>query len=166
METKEITIPFDLERAKRITNGEEEGKIITGDGRKARIICWDAKVEQGYPIGALISEGNIEVIKFYRTNGDYNSAPSNEYAKLKLSVPDQSSKDSNYSNIGKEYNLEPFQKVLCRDHKKNKWTGDFFLHMFKDGRFCCVSFDWRYCIPYNEQTKHLLNTTDNWEAKQ
>lgn len=74
-------------------------------------------------------------------------------------------KNSNSSNIRKEYNLKPFQKVLCRDHVKNKWTGDFFLYKFEDGKFCCVSFNWVYCIPYNEQTKHLLNTNENWEPQ-
>lgn len=43
METKYTTVPFDIERAKRITNGEEPGKIITRDKRDVRIVCWDAK---------------------------------------------------------------------------------------------------------------------------
>lgn len=88
METKYITIPFDVQRAKRISNGEEEGKIVTGDGRNARIICWDSKFEHNYPIIALVQDGEGEIIYSYRYDGNYNSAPSNELAKLLLSVPE------------------------------------------------------------------------------
>ena len=53
METKYITIPFDVERAKRIQDKEELGKIVTRDGRSVRIVCWDMKNDE-YPIIALI----------------------------------------------------------------------------------------------------------------
>lgn len=36
-------IPFDLELAKKITNKEVKGEIVTRDGRQARIICFDRK---------------------------------------------------------------------------------------------------------------------------
>lgn len=43
METKYVKVPFDVELAKKITNGEVDGKIVTRDGRNARIVCWDMK---------------------------------------------------------------------------------------------------------------------------
>ena len=42
-------------------------KVMTRDGRKARIVCTDMKNEQ--PILALITEGNREDIRFYSQNG-------------------------------------------------------------------------------------------------
>ena len=42
-------------------------KIMTRDGRKARIVCTDMKNKQ--PILALITEGNREDIRFYSQNG-------------------------------------------------------------------------------------------------
>ena len=42
-------------------------KVMTRDGRKARIICTDMKNKQ--PILALITEGNREDIHFYSQNG-------------------------------------------------------------------------------------------------
>lgn len=40
MEQKFVTVPFDIEKAKAIQNGELEGKIITHDGRSVRIVCF------------------------------------------------------------------------------------------------------------------------------
>ncbi len=43
MEKKYIKVSFDVEMAKRISNGEVDGKIITRDGRNVRVVCWDAR---------------------------------------------------------------------------------------------------------------------------
>ena len=84
METKYTTVPFDIERAKRITNGEEPGKIITRDKRDVRIVCWDAKNE--FPIVALISNGDREGCEIFASNGSY--VPSEQsHLDLFLSVP-------------------------------------------------------------------------------
>lgn len=48
-------IPFEVDLAKKISDGEVEGKIVTRDGRSVRIICWDAKWLNKYPICALIT---------------------------------------------------------------------------------------------------------------
>lgn len=66
MESKLITVPFDLAKAKAIQNGELEGKIVTRDGRNARIICWDRNNET-YPIVVLVpdEEDRIEDSLFF-----------------------------------------------------------------------------------------------------
>ena len=56
METKLVRVPFDLELAERIQNGECTGRIITREGKRVRIICFDA--QNIYPIIALIKENN------------------------------------------------------------------------------------------------------------
>ena len=43
METKYVRVPFDVEMAKKITNGEVEGRVVTRDGRSVRILCFDRK---------------------------------------------------------------------------------------------------------------------------
>ena len=72
MESKLITVPFDVAKAKQITNGEIEGKIVTRDGRNARIICWDRNNET-YPIVVLVpdKEDRIEDSLFFTENGTY-----------------------------------------------------------------------------------------------
>lgn len=72
MEQKLVTVPFDVEKAKAIQNGELEGKIVTRDGRNARIICWDRNNET-YPIVVLVpdEEDRIEDSLFFTENGTY-----------------------------------------------------------------------------------------------
>lgn len=59
--------------------------------------------------------------------------------------------------------LKPFDKVLVRDSKSDYWRANLFSHIDKNGCYYCVWASWTYCIPYNEKTKHLLNTTDKRE---
>ena len=88
MEKKFVKVPFDVEMAKRISKGEVEGTIITNDGCKVKIVCWDSNYEFNYPIVALIQDGEKEYYNTYRIDGNYNNAPSNELAKLILEVPE------------------------------------------------------------------------------
>ena len=63
----------------------------------------------------------------------------------------------------KKLNLKPFDRVLVRDLDFNIWYNDIFSFRDKDGRYMCIGNKWDECIPYNEQTAHLLGTTDNFE---
>lgn len=70
METKYIKIPFDAEKAKKIQSGEIEGRIVTRDGRKARIVCWDAKRDDS--IVALVeNDKGVENVISYISTGNY-----------------------------------------------------------------------------------------------
>lgn len=54
--------------------------------------------------------------------------------------------------------LTEFEKVLVRDSCRQCWCGDFFQYM-EGSRFVCTSSNWTYCIPYNNDTKHLVGTS-------
>ena len=58
--------------------------------------------------------------------------------------------------------LQPFDKVLVRDYNHNEWTINFFASIADLG--CkiikCANRCWLMCIPYNDETKHLLDTKD------
>lgn len=74
METKMIKVPFDVEMAKNITDGEIPGKIVTRDGRRARIACWNYKSLSGeYPLLALIENGIFEDQELYTLKGKEKS---------------------------------------------------------------------------------------------
>ena len=67
--------------------------------------------------------------------------------------------------------LKPFDKVLCRNSKDDTWEADFFARLTRkeidytqSGKYLCVGDLWMYCIPYNEETAHLLGTTDEWKV--
>ena len=58
--------------------------------------------------------------------------------------------------------LSPFDRVLARNHGSHRWTCDLFSDII-DGNECmyhCIGSYYRYCIPYNDETKHLVDTKD------
>ena len=58
--------------------------------------------------------------------------------------------------------LQPFDKVLGRDTNDNCWIALFFGHIGKGShRAVCGYFSWTQCIPYNEETKRLVGTSDD-----
>lgn len=58
--------------------------------------------------------------------------------------------------------LQPFDKVLVRDYDNDEWRGTLFSHINENATyiFICMSHNWKKCIPYNEETKHLVGTTE------
>lgn len=67
--------------------------------------------------------------------------------------------------------FKPFDKVLCRNSKDDTWEADFFARLTRkeidytqSDKYLCVGDLWMYCIPYNEETAHLLGTTDEWKG--
>ena len=59
--------------------------------------------------------------------------------------------------------LKPFDKVLVRDDYKEHWLCRFFSHIV-DGihiyKYTTIGSAYKYCIPYNDYTKHLVGTTE------
>ena len=59
--------------------------------------------------------------------------------------------------------LQPFDKVLGRDEDNEKWNCGFFSHKNEFNNaypYRCVGSPYTYCIPYNEDTWHLIGTAD------
>lgn len=91
---------------------------------------------------------------FARYNGECVLFPSKEqrdWSKFKPSKP--------------KFNpntLQSFDKVLARNDMED-WSCMFFSHIIKDEEtypYAC-GYDWfTQCIPYNDDTKHLVGTTD------
>ena len=259
MEQKMTTIPFEVEKAKKIQAGELPGKIVTHDGRNARIVCWDRKTEQKYKIVSLSDTGKFEFVSYNDETGKSDSSTEN---KLVLQVPEwtqfkdgdvlacevdngggeyykwfsilkgevelmfdninfnsyvsydhetsynagELTYDEHTDNIdtirlateeekqqlidalkqstdprAKEYlkrffgieekevseqKLDFLQPVLVRANPSYQWLYGNFTHMSGELHFVSGGIGYKYCIPYTEQTKHLLGTTDNWEAQQ
>lgn len=65
--------------------------------------------------------------------------------------------------------LQPFDKVLARDLDHDCWHATVFSHIDKKRSQIYtyrVAGGWYYqCIPYNDETKHLLGTTDEAPEK-
>lgn len=58
--------------------------------------------------------------------------------------------------------LKPFQQVLIREYTEANWSIDFFSHIENDRPYkfvTCGGIHNQYCIPYNDDTVHLIGTT-------
>ena len=58
--------------------------------------------------------------------------------------------------------LNPFDRVLVRNYKTTKWRCEHFSYFDCDNYNPCIASccSYTFCIPYNDDTKHLLGTTD------
>lgn len=59
--------------------------------------------------------------------------------------------------------LQPFDKVLTRNNKLWGWVVQLFSHIIEGELhypYYCINNSYKYCIPYNDDTKHLVDTTE------
>ena len=59
--------------------------------------------------------------------------------------------------------LKAFDRVVVRNIQSNTWRIEYFSHIderCKTYPFYCSADNYAYCIPYNDDTKHLVGTTD------
>lgn len=85
MEQKLVRVPFKVDLAKRIQNGEVKGRIVTRDGRNVRVICWDRQYKR--PIISLIVWDDIEEIRSVFINGKIDENREDFY-DLMLEIPE------------------------------------------------------------------------------
>ena len=63
--------------------------------------------------------------------------------------------------------LRPFDKVLARDPEDKRWRCTFYSHSIESEeslsdlyKYVTTTKNYKCCIPYNEETKHLVGTAD------
>lgn len=153
-------IPFDLELAKKITNKEIKGRIVTRKGEEVRIICLDAKTK--YPIICLIEKlCGEEVIVMYMDNGHAVDISKHSSFDLHIEVPTYF---RNYSN----FVPQKWQPCLVRDDDNEPWNvlacagkntdGDVIF--YGPGRH---KYTWRQVLPLSKVTERLVGTTKSYE---
>ena len=63
--------------------------------------------------------------------------------------------------------FQPFDKILARNSDRDNWTIEYYSYgkevSFGNGDKYIqgLVYCWKYVIPYNDETKHLLGTTDD-----
>ena len=60
--------------------------------------------------------------------------------------------------------FKPFDKVVVRCSEADRWSIDFFSYKVHNGYICTGDAWFGYCLPYNDETAHLIGTTDDWEG--
>ena len=110
--------------------------------------------------------------KFIRTTLTKDGRMNNRYDGECLLYPSKTQRDwSKFERFWDESEVErfdpktlqPFDKVLAKDGFSSKWTCSFFSHMDNDVSFpvYCSGGYFKVCIPFNEETKHLVGTRND-----
>ena len=116
-------------------------------------------------------KGVLYRIKFKTRDGDiYGVAPDGRYLHCfngeSILFPSKEQRDwSKFKPKQPKFDpktLQPFDKVLVRDYNTEKWECDFFSHTIESGvyKYATIKCVFRQCIPYNDDTKHLVGTTE------
>lgn len=149
----------------RVNNGNWYIFIYRDNGKNKTFFC-----------AALDNEGTLFIEKNYITSSDHISELrfATEEEKQKLIEALKSSENPKAKEYLKRFfgieekpkcQFKPFDKVLVRCSNESQWSARFFDRMFEGDYACIDSLVYKQCIPYNEQTAHLLGTTENWEKR-
>lgn len=163
-QTRFKKVPFDLELAKKITNKEIKGRIISQAGHQARIICFDKDGGQSdYPIVALIQiEPTDERMYTFSKEGAYSIG--NEFCRdLMIEVPTYYRDYSNFKPC-------KWQPCLVRDTASDLWrvevcrdTDSYGVPIFYSANNSNCYCYWGYFIPLSKVTERLVGTKKSYE---
>ena len=153
-------VPFDLELAKKITNKDVKGRIVTEDGHEVRIICYDYRHFGGKNrLVALIDLGDHELALAYNNEG--KEIDNREKFAIHIEVPTYY---KDYSN----FEPQKWQPCLVRDNEKDAWIimvcagkdthGDVIF--YNEG---FISYKFIHVLPLSKVTERLFGTSKSYE---
>lgn len=113
-----------------------------------------------YPIFIRLTANTIDcVAKDGRYIGNYDGEcvlfPSKEqrdWSKFKIKKPKFNPQT-----------LKPFDKVLVQGSDSENWMVQLFSYIMEGEKYfpyACIAYNYKYCIPYNDDTKHLIGTKE------
>ena len=116
--------------------------------------------ESEYPITFITSKESTNVVTSDGRNFDifdgecvlFPSKEMRDWSKFKVKKPKFDPKT-----------LKPFDRVLARHGLEYVWECTWYSHFVNDTfdyYYMCAGLHYSYCIPYNDDTKHLVGTTD------
>lgn len=154
-------VPFNLELAKKITNKEVKGRIVTEDNLTARIVCFDMKYQASKKIAALVDCGDYEVGIRCNLDGICLDDRKEDKFNLRIEVPTYY---RDYSN----FVPQKWQPCLVRDSEEDEWWVQVCAGKDIDGEFLFYVYDgdietWKYRLPLSKITEQLLGTTKSYE---
>ena len=151
---------------KILENCPEDTKFyspIYGDVKIAIIKC-----NKNYPITIFAADRSIGPLCRLSKNGKYNIQFDGECTLFPSKEQRDWSKFVRFWDKPKVkkfdvHTLQPFDKVLVRDGVLSNWTCTLFSHIINDVLFpiYCSGGYFKYCIPYNEETKPLVGTKED-----
>ena len=158
-QTRFKKVPFDIELAKKITNKEVKGRIVTKDGLQARIVCFDFKYfGRINSLVVLVDCGDQEIALAYNDKGKEKDNRDRYYLHIEV-----------YTYYRDYSNFKPFkwQPCLVRDNKKELWEISVCAGRNSAGkatfyhRGCTCSHE--HCLPLSKVTERLADTRKSYE---
>lgn len=162
MKTNYKRIHFDLKLAKKIINKKVKGRIVTRNGRQARIICFDLKNPVWGIIALVLNNINSEDVLQYQNNGCYSANIGGHELDLLLEVPTYC---KDYSNFVPQKN----QPCVVRDSVHFKWGVAVCARKDKNtGKILFYNeqgdtYTWEQILPLSNVTKYLIGTFKSYE---
>lgn len=157
-QTRFKKVPFDIELAKKIAKGEMKGRIVTHEGREVRIVCWDKKPIEEYPIVVLAKNDHVGEMLYTCTEEGFVIHNYKNIYNLILEIPTHY---KDYSNFVPQKR----QPCLVRDHQDEQWdiavcagrnkVGDVVFYEYR-----CT---YQHFLPLNKMTERLLGTSKSYE---
>lgn len=70
------------------------------------------------------------------------------------------------ADLKPKWTPKPFDRVITRGDNNDIWTANIFSHMNSYGEYVAIGCvgGYHYCLPYNDETAHLVGTTDEWKG--
>ena len=121
------------------------------------------KKESEYPIVIITKHGNNSDIKSDgRYYGEYDDGECTLFPSKDQRDWSKFSAPWHKKDKFDPKTLQPFDKFLVRDLNGHIWVCDLFSYIKECTQFPykCMASYYKCCIPYNDETKHLLGTTD------
>ena len=153
--------PFNLELAKKITNKEAKGRIVTEDNLNARIVCFDLKFGGRKILAVLVDCGDYEIGIRCDLDGTCLDFRKEDKFNLHLEVP----------TYHKDYsNFVPCKRQICvvRDDEKSAWgvlvcagrnsVGDVVFYGGNGN-----TYTWTHYLPLSKVTERLIGTSKSYE---
>lgn len=160
--TKYKKIPFNLELAKKITNKEAKGRIVSEDGRKVRIIYIDNESFTETTFLALYKDKDFNIERDYRLNKDgrYFRGERSDL-DLHIEVP----KYRDYSNFVPQKWQPCLVRASISDHWKVRVCADNKQQVtfYDSGNSCSGDIMWDFKLPISKVTERLMGTTKSYE---
>ena len=153
-------VPFNIELAKKITNNEMKGRIVTRNGRQARIICFDLKNPAWGIIALVLNNINSEDVLEYQNNGCYSTNIGWHELDLLLEVPTYYKDYSNFVPCKWQpclvrYRVDDFWIVRVCNGEIDNDKPVFYAARFN------ATYD--YVLPLSKITERLIGTNKSYE---
>lgn len=139
----------------------EDKEILVGDSGFIFMLDTNGKFKTSMHVG-LYTNGKLTFGGAARSNDIEWFKKANMKERCKLMFKLMESKDSRAIKLLKKLNgveekvdFKPFDKVLVKDKREDKWKASFFVRKVGELYECVLGFKYDQCIPF-EGNEHLL----------